>query len=167
MIRPDVPPSGHSAARVVALTVLLAPLWILLLLPLWIAGIALFLWLLLVLQIVTVVWWLPRGRRIIFVYSNSPVWQDYVEKNILPRLPANAAILNWSERSHWPFWSVAVWTFNVYGGSREFNPLGIVIRPWRTPKRFRFWRAFRDFKHGNSGTLHRVEQEFFDCINAV
>ena len=98
-----------SSARIVVLTILLAPLWILVVLPLWIAGGVLFLWLLLMLQMVTVVWWLPRGRRVIFVYSNSPVWREYVEERILPRLPANAAILNWSERSRWPFWSVAVW----------------------------------------------------------
>src|SRR5271170_2002013 len=46
--------------------------------------------------------WLPRGRRVLFVYSNSPNWQAYVEEKIIPRLPSKSAILNYSERSKWP-----------------------------------------------------------------
>ena len=125
---------------------------------------AVFAWIFIVLQLATGLWWLPRGRRVIFVYSNSPVWRDYVEANILPRLPATAVVLNWSERAQWPFWNLAVWTFNIYAGSREFNPIAIVIRPLRPPRRFRFWRAFRDFKHGKPAKLQQVEREFFDCI---
>jgi hypothetical protein len=142
----------------------LAPIWMPVLLPVWIIAGALFLWLALAIHLAVLLWWVPKGRRVIFVYSNSPNWQEYVEANILPRLPKTATVLNWSERSVWPFWSVAVWTFNLYGGSREFNPLGIVIRPFRTPKRFRFWRAFREYKHGKPGSLHAVEREFFDYI---
>jgi hypothetical protein len=33
-----------------------------------------------------------------------------------------------------------------------------------SPRRFRFWRAFRDFKHGKPAKLQQVEREFFDCI---
>jgi hypothetical protein len=134
---------------------------ILLYVSVWLAVSA---WIFIVLQLATGLWWLPRGRRVIFVYSNSPVWRDYVEANILPRLPASAVVLNWSERSRWPFWNLAVWNFNLYAGSREFNPVAIVIRPLRTPRRFRFWRAFRDFKHGKPAKLEQVEREFFDCI---
>jgi hypothetical protein len=148
----------------ITLLVVLAPLWILLFVPMWLVVGALFAWIVVVLQLATGLWWLPRGRRVIFVYSNSPVWQAYVEANILPRLPASAVVLNWSERAQWPFWSLAVWIFNLYGGSREYNPIAIVIRPLRTPRRFRFWRAFRDFKHGKSAKLREVEKQFFDYI---
>jgi hypothetical protein len=108
--------------------------------------------------------WMRRGGRyVVFVYSNSPNWQEHVEEVILPRLPENAAILNWSERRAWPLWSVAVWAFAVLGGYREFNPIGIVFRRWRLPRVFRFWRAFRDAKHGNLAALTRVQQQFLDA----
>jgi hypothetical protein len=41
--------------------------------------------------------WSIPGRRILFVYSNSPVWKDYIEAEILPRLPKTGLVLNWSE----------------------------------------------------------------------
>src|SRR5205809_6666294 len=51
-----------------------------------------------------------KGRRILFVYSRSPVWQDYVVCNWLPRLAGHAMVLNWSV---WVFldgrWSLWGW----------------------------------------------------------
>src|SRR3989442_15303134 len=40
-----------------------------------------------------------KARRMLFVYSRRPVWQDYVERNWLPRLPDHAMVLNWSDRA--------------------------------------------------------------------
>ena len=43
-----------------------------------------------------------HGRDVLFVYSNSPNWEAYIEENILPRIRDRAVILNWSERKLWP-----------------------------------------------------------------
>src|SRR5438552_18218208 len=51
--------------------------------------------------------WSPAGKRVLFVYSNSPVWQSYIENNILPRLPRGSVVLNWSERRRWRWWSLS------------------------------------------------------------
>jgi hypothetical protein len=50
------------------------------------------LWLLLGVFLHVAVWlaWCARGRRVLFVYSNSPNWQEYVEEKIIPKLPVNA-----------------------------------------------------------------------------
>lgn len=111
--------------------------------------------------------WGPLGRRVLFVYSNSPVWQDYIEQNVLPRRPTTAVVLNWSERSNWTRWTLSCLAFSLFGGSREFNPLAIVILPLRWAKCFRFWKAFRDYKHGNLQALAKVENEFFEHIERV
>ena len=108
--------------------------------------------------------WAPFGRRVLFVYSNSPVWQQYIEENILPRLPRRSVVLNWSQRRHWSRWALGYWAFYFFGGRREFNPLAVVVRPLRKSRVFRFWRAFRDLKHGNRGSLTRIESEFFESI---
>ncbi len=63
----------QSTIWAVVLLFVLAPAWILLFLPAWLAAWFLVAW---ALQMTTVLWWLPKGRRVIFVYSNSPVWQD-------------------------------------------------------------------------------------------
>jgi hypothetical protein len=105
--------------------------------------------------------WGLTGRRVLFVYSNSPIWQSYVEQRIVPRLPRGSVILNWSERRQWRRWSLATAAFRYFGGSREFNPLAVVVRPLRWGRTFRFWQPFRDYKHGNDQALQRTEAELF------
>jgi hypothetical protein len=110
--------------------------------------------------------WGPAGTRVLFVYSNSPVWQSYIENNIVPRLPPGSVVLNWSERRHWPRWSLPVRVFRFFGGRREFNPLAVVVEPLCWGRTFRFWKAFRDAKHGNHEALRRVEAEFFKYLES-
>lgn len=108
--------------------------------------------------------WSPGGTCVLFVYSNSPVWQSYIEDSILPRLPRGSVVLNWSERRRWRWWSLSAAVFYFFGGSREFNPLAVVVRPFRWGRTFRFWRAFRDAKHGNQHALQLVETRFFSYL---
>ena len=111
-------------------------------------------------------WWcLLRGRDTLLVYSDSPVWHDYVEQHIIPQLGKRAVILNWSERRSWRF-SIAKMAFYYFGGYRQFNPLGVVFRPFQRSRVFRFWLPFGDFKHGEPEALHKMENDFFSlCGN--
>ena len=104
--------------------------------------------------------WCLRGRDILFVYSESPIWRDYIEDRILPALGKRAIVLNWSERRRWPF-SLKRLAFHHFGGYRQFNPLGVVFRPFHRTRTFRFWEPFREFKHGRPSALQAMEQEFF------
>jgi hypothetical protein len=45
--------------------------------------------------------WCTRGKDVLFVYSDSTIWQDYIEGRILPYLDERAVILNWSQRKRW------------------------------------------------------------------
>jgi hypothetical protein len=83
-------------------------------------------------------WWCARRRDILFVYSDSPIWHDYIEQNILPYLGNRAFVLNWSQRKRWHF-SLTRMAFYHFGGEhREFIPLGVVFRPFRRTRTFRF-----------------------------
>ena len=106
-----------------------------------------------------------RGRYIIFVHSNSPVWQDYIAAKILPRLPADTVILNWSDHSKWRWFSFPVRVFKLYGGDANFNPIGMVGTSLYGMKTFRFWQPFKDFKHGNEKPLKELETKFFAYID--
>lgn len=112
-----------------------------------------------------VIWccWCVRGRDILVVYSDSPTWQDYFEQNILPLLGERAVVLNWSRRREWRF-SLATIAARHFGGRREFNPLAVVFRPFRLTRTFRFWKPFKDDKHGRPEALQRMEGEFLELI---
>lgn len=106
-------------------------------------------WFVAAMCLLAAVWlvWVPRGRYALVVYSASPTWQAYCEARLLPAVGSRAAVLNWSERRRWG-WSLSVLLFNMFAGSREFNPIAIVFRPGRWPERYRFFGPFRAFKHG-------------------
>jgi hypothetical protein len=99
-----------------------------------------------------------HGRFVLFVYSESPNWQPYIEDHILPRLDGRAVVLNWSQRKQWP--RVCPWesrVFHHFTGPREFNPVALVfVGRWRVVP-IPFYRAFLDFKHGHESGLRQAE----------
>jgi len=108
-------------------------------------------------------WWIGwNRRRVLFVYSDSPNWKEHVEANILPQLPPNSVVLNWSHRLSWNRLSVSVILFRGFAGSKEFNPIGLVFERFSIVKQYRFWQAFRDAKHGRSEALQLIERRFLD-----
>jgi len=109
--------------------------------------------------------WAPSGKDLLLVYSHSPHWQGYVETHWLPQLGARSVVLNWSERAAWPErYPLEAAIFRRWAGDQEFNPIAIVL-PVRGPvKVVRFWRAFRDFKHGRSDALRAAERELSDIL---
>jgi len=114
-----------------------------------------------VLYAIAWLWWIGRARRrVLFVYSDSPYWKQHVETHILPKLPANAVILNWSERAHWKRFSLAVRLFHCFAGRKEFNPIGLVFNQFAMVERYRFWQPFQEAKHGSFGALQELEATF-------
>jgi len=143
-------------------------MWPFLIIAIPMVAVALLFWLISALLLLSVVWlaWCPRRRYAIVVYSNSPVWQEYFERQVIPLLGERAVVLNWSARKRWRF-SLPVILFRVFGGSRQFNPIAIVFAPWRWPRTFRFYKAFRSFKHGRPEDVERLRLEFFSQLDAL
>jgi hypothetical protein len=110
-------------------------------------------------------WWIGRApRRVLFVYSDSPNWKEHIEQRILPRLPQNAVVLNWSRRAQWPRFSLAVLLFRAFSGDREFNPIALVFARFEFVERFRFWQPFRDAKHDKDESLNMLEAALFERL---
>lgn len=152
-----------------ARTVIAAILIFLLLAPLWIP--ALVLWVLfylasrLCLHLAVWMLWLPRNKRLLFVYSDSPIWQTHIETQILPSIRDQAVILNWSQRKQWSVrHTLAVAVFRHFGGRYEFNPMAVVFRPLQLGRVFRFFQPFKELKHGKPESIARVETEFFHYL---
>jgi hypothetical protein len=110
--------------------------------------------------------WCTRKKFILFVYSDSPIWHDYIEQQILPHIKDRAFVLNWSEHKKWRRWfpSLPIMAFRHFGGSREFNPFAAVFRPFRLARTFRFFNAFKEFKHSKPDSLEKMRQEFLDLV---
>lgn len=109
-----------------------------------------------------------HGRRVLFVYSDSPNWQTYIEGHILPILGDRAVVLNWSQRRLWP--STSPWEarfFHHFAGDREFNPLALVFRPGGHIRPVRFYRPFLDFKHGKDSALKEAEAQLIALLDAT
>ena len=125
------------------------------------------LWFLVCVVVLALVWltWLPRGRDLLLVYSNSPHWQQYFEAGLLPQIADRAEILNWSERTTWPAASLRTVAFHLFAGAKEYNPLILSFAPLHWPRRVRFYQAFRDLRHGDASTLNSVERQLSDMLN--
>lgn len=105
--------------------------------------------------------WLPKGKDILFVYSDSPIWHEYIATQILPLLQERAIVLNWSERKKWSRWSLGVAVFHHFGDAGDFNPLVALFQPLRSARLFRFWSAFKDWKRGYKEPVERLRQVLF------
>jgi hypothetical protein len=105
--------------------------------------------------------WGSRGKDVLLVYSNSPHWQRYIEERWLSKWGSRAVVLNWSERRTWErSRRPEAALFRAFAGQREFNPLVIVVPgSGRRAHMVRFWRAFRDSKHGRDQKLRDAESD--------
>jgi hypothetical protein len=108
-----------------------------------------------------------EGKRVIFVYSNSPNWQAHVEQELLPKLGPTVVTLNWSERRHWRSFRqrpLSAWIFLHWRPYREFNPIAIVLLRFGRVRRVRFYEAYRALKHGQPALLESAEAELLRLI---
>jgi hypothetical protein len=144
------------AALVVPLCLLLLPIFLLAAAFYWMYRITLYLliWLL----------WLRNGKDVLFVYSDSPIWREYMTTQILPLVQERAVVLNWSERNTWPKWSLAVRVFRMFSSGRDFNPAVLLFRPFRGAKSFRFFSAFKEWKHGRTEQVEQLRSELTQAL---
>jgi hypothetical protein len=155
--------SIHSSSKIRAtilltVVVLTAPLWLALVLTVLLAR----LFQVVALYALVWAWWIGRARRrVLFVYSDSPNWKEHIESNILPKLPPNTVVLNWSHRRSWPKFNLSVILFRCFAGEREFNPIALVFERFDRVERYRFWQPFRDAKHGGPEALQMLEARLF------
>jgi hypothetical protein len=132
----------------------------------------------------------PEVRGVL-IYSNSPNWEQYIERQWLPRIGPRLVVLNWSERARWSeTHPLEAALFRRHLGRREFNPAAIVFRPASRGRPFRRWlgalkaldpigmlapyessvdvvrffQPFRDHKHGKEHTLRAAEAELWRLL---
>jgi len=115
--------------------------------------------------------WVRHGRKgkvILFVYSDSSNWKDYIEEKILPRLEACSVILNWSKRREWESsMRFEARLFNQWAGSGEFTPTAILFPLLGKVKVFRLYQLSQNPKHGKNKVSKEVEQSLFAAVKQL
>jgi len=109
-----------------------------------------------------------KGKRILFVYSDSSNWKDYIETNILPRIEAHSIILNWSKRREWGSrMELETKLFNQLAGPGEFVPVAILFSPIGKATAFRLWQFSENPKRGKVKVSKEAEQAFFETVKQL
>ena len=154
------PESTGQRVLKVAVTVLFLPI----VLPLAILGLVLHVLNKVVVYLLVWVWWLPRGKDVLYISSDSPIWKEYMEAEIFPLIAGRAVVLSWSARSKWPKWSFAVRVFRTFGRGRDFNPMVVLFLPFRRARIFRFLPAFQERKHGNNASIEQLRRDLMQAL---
>jgi hypothetical protein len=106
-----------------------------------------------------------RGRMILFVYSDSSNWKNYIETQILPRIEAHSVVLNLSTRREWESrMQLEMKLFNQWAGPGDFVPVAIIFSPMGKPKTFRLWQPSEDRKHGKVSVAERAERALLETV---
>lgn len=100
-------------------------------------------------------------RRMLLVYSDSPVWQGRIEEEWLPRFGHQALVLNWTDVYAGVAPTLAERALRMWAPPRNVQPVAILFPgPLRT-RQLNFYDAFRDWRNGDESTLRRAEEELF------
>ena len=115
--------------------------------------------------------WFRHGRKgkiILFVYSDSSKWKDYIETNILPCIEARSIILNWSRRGEWGSrMQFETTLINQWAGPGEFVPVAILFSPVLKVKTFRLWQFSKNSKKGKVRVSKETEQAFLETVKGL
>ena len=103
------------------------------------------------------------GKDVLIVYSDSPHWGAYIDTNWLPRWGARAVMFNRSRPWHGEQVEAHLW--RAFAGSAEHTPVAIVVPMRRRPRVVRFWRAFRQRKHGDESALRAAEEQLDQMLS--
>lgn len=144
----------------VTLVVLLLPIF----LPLAVVGLVLHVLNKVAVYLLVWVWWLPRGKDVLYISSDSTIWKAYMEAEIFPLVAERAVVLSWSDRRKWPKWSFAARVFHTFGHGRDFNPMVVLFRPFRRARTFRFLPAFQERKHGDNGAIEQLRRDLMQAL---
>lgn len=104
----------------------------------------------------------PKSKYILFIYSDSEHWAPYIEQNIIPKIQESAIIINRTKQQNWKQEYKAEYKAIAHWAHEDINPIALVFKPYRRVKSFRFYEAFRDYKHGKDSSLHAMCNEFYN-----
>jgi hypothetical protein len=111
--------------------------------------------------------WLPRGKRVLLVHSESTVWKEDIEVSVIPVLGSRVVLLNWSDRNRWSNFSLAPWVFRLFNRSVNYCPMAFIFRPFLPLKTVRMYYAYKEAKAGMPSHLEMLKKELFELAGVA
>jgi len=94
--------------------------------------------------------WGSMGKDLLVVYANEGDAKEWSDR-IFSLVGTRAVVLDYSERAHWPRWSLASQVFGIFGPHpipeslmRYYLPAVIVLKRNQKPKKFCFGNRKKD-----------------------
>lgn len=163
MIAEKVQKTGASRIKRVLLFVVLAIPALILVIAVIINALGSLAWGVILYAAIWITW---KPRSVLFVYSDSPNWKDYLQSRVFPRIGDRLLLLNWSQRKAWRPLSLVVLASRHFGMSqRKSIPGALVFVPFSRVKAFHFYAPFKDLKHGDSRAVERVQADLFAALS--
>ncbi|MBI2511944.1 MAG: hypothetical protein HYV96_08195 [Opitutae bacterium] len=104
--------------------------------------------------------WLPRGKRYLVVYSESEHWRSFFEDEVLPAFGNAAHVINLSREGGQRRWWHLGWALHVHcGGYRNRFPAVYrfaLFGPWVS---IRFYDAYMQAKKGKTAALDKARAD--------
>jgi hypothetical protein len=97
----------------------------------------------------------PAGKDLLIVFTDSPHWKPYIEREWIPRWGSRAVMLNRSLQ--WRKDSPEARLWDAVKGTKDHTPLAVVVPKRGRVRVIRFFKAFRDYKHGKDPKLSEQE----------
>ena len=106
--------------------------------------------------------WFPKGKYILFLYSDSKKWKDYFEKDLTPKIQDKAYIWNWSTRQKdgWNEDIIEAKILKLYRPLGYFYPMAIVFLPSGDIKTFQFYTPYVNMLKSGKDEYNKLEKEF-------
>ncbi len=115
--------------------------------------------------------WLRHGRKgkpILFVYSDSSNWKEYVEKKVLPRIGDHSVVLNWSRRREWASeMAFEAKVFDQWAGNKEFSPTALIFSSIGKVKVVRLGQTIEPSGRRREKAARESEQAFLSAIQSM
>ena len=106
----------------------------------------------------------PNEKFILFTYSESENWSQYIEENIIPEISNHAVVINRTKQQNWKEeYPLELKAIEVLAGL-EVNPIALIFRNGLRVRKVTLFEAFRDLKHGKDLKIKGQCEEIFRYV---
>lgn len=110
--------------------------------------------------------WFSRGKFVFFLYSDSKIWKEYFEKELIPRVKDEAIVWNWSTRlaNGWNKELPEAKLLDLFGGGYLY-PTAYLVTPEGEVEIFNFHDAYIRFIKSGKPEYKELESRFLERVN--